>query len=195
MIIHLNGWQGAGKRTIGELIATSLRAHFIHNHLLHDVALVCAGAGSPERWVLYETVRSAAYAALSRRPPGDIFVMTNGLCINTPREEAAWKHVVNLAIARGVPLVPVVLVASVPEICRRVQSAERVGKKHTDPADLLRQMNEGTLQKPDVAELLEIDVTEMSPSQAANAIIGHVEAQHARLRPATHRHLVMRSTS
>ena len=42
MIIHLNGWPGAGKKTIGE----ALSARFIPNHLLRDVALVCADIGS-----------------------------------------------------------------------------------------------------------------------------------------------------
>lgn len=93
MIVHLNGWQGAGKKTIGEVIAAKLRTRFFHNHLLHDVAIACAGIGSPEKWPLYETVRSAACAALTRRPQGETFVMTSALCINTPREEAAWKPV------------------------------------------------------------------------------------------------------
>jgi hypothetical protein len=61
-----------------------------------------------------------------------------------------------LAIARGVPLVPVVLEVSQDEICRRVRSAGTIGKKDTDPIDLLRQMNETTLKRPDVKELLEI---------------------------------------
>ncbi|WP_284388078.1 hypothetical protein [Devosia yakushimensis] len=39
MIIHLNGWPGVGKLTIGRLLAADLGARFIHNHLLHDVAI------------------------------------------------------------------------------------------------------------------------------------------------------------
>ena len=34
MIVHLNGWPGVGKKTIGFELAKNLRARFIHNHLL-----------------------------------------------------------------------------------------------------------------------------------------------------------------
>src|SRR6202011_2120341 len=34
MIVHLNGWPGAGKKTIGEALSMLLGARFIHNHLL-----------------------------------------------------------------------------------------------------------------------------------------------------------------
>jgi adenylylsulfate kinase-like enzyme len=109
MIVHLNGWPGAGKKTIGEALSKRLGARFIHNHLLHDVAIVCAGLNGDQRWELYESVRAAAYAALAKQPASETFVMTNGLCSNTPREDTAWRHVVDLAMARGVPLVPVIL--------------------------------------------------------------------------------------
>jgi adenylylsulfate kinase-like enzyme len=62
MIIHLNGWPGAGKKTIGAVLAEMRAARFIHNHVLHDVAIVCAGLNSPARWTLYEQVRAAAYS-------------------------------------------------------------------------------------------------------------------------------------
>ena len=93
MIIHINGWPGVGKKTVGEVLAKMLGARFIHNHVLHDVAIACSGLHGHERWDLYEIVRAAAYAALARRPPSEIFVMTNALCKNSPREQAAWVHV------------------------------------------------------------------------------------------------------
>ena len=125
MIVHLNGWPGVGKQTTGRALAASLGARFIHNHLLHDVAIVCAGFGDPDRWPLYERIRATAYKALARRPAAEIFVMTNGLCVNAPREREAWAHVVDLAMRRAVPLIPVVLEADTDEICRRGQSGAR----------------------------------------------------------------------
>ena len=50
VIIHINGWPGVGKSTIGKLLAEKIGARFIHNHVLHDVALVCAGHGYEDRW-------------------------------------------------------------------------------------------------------------------------------------------------
>ncbi len=136
MIIHLNGWPGVGKKTIGSILADRLHARFIHNHLLHDVAIVCTGLNDPDRWILYDAVRQAAYASLSKRPCTEVFVMTNALCKNTPRELKAWRDIVELATSRNVPLVPIVLEATVDELSRRLQSAERIGKKLTDHAEL-----------------------------------------------------------
>jgi hypothetical protein len=137
LIIHLNGWPGVGKRTIGMVVADRLGARFIHNHLLHDVAICCAGYEGAHRWALYERVRAAAYEILALQPTTETFVMTNALCRDTPREDLAWSHVVNLAIQRGVPLVPVVLEALPEENKRRVQSENRIASgKLTDAAAL-----------------------------------------------------------
>ena len=91
MIIHINGWPGVGKYTIGKELAKKLDARFIHNHLLHDVAFACAGHGDDDRWPLYEKVRLAAYDVLARRPASETFVMTNALCYGVDKEIEAWN--------------------------------------------------------------------------------------------------------
>ena len=191
MIVHLNGWPGVGKKTIGRLLADRLGARFIHNHLLHDVAIVCAGLGSQDRWPLYDEVRLAAYRALARRPASETFVMTNGLCMDTPREEEAWRHVVELAMVRGAPLVPVVLEAEVHELARRVQSAERLGSKLADPAALRAMVQSASVQRPAVAELIVLDVTHLTAAQAADAIATRLPPRST-LDIASERHLAMR---
>jgi broad-specificity NMP kinase len=188
MIIHLNGWPGAGKKTIGQALSALLGARFIHNHLLHDVAIICAGYESAERWDLYETVRSAAYQALLRHPRSEIFVMTNALCKDFPREELVWKHVVELAVAREVPLIPIVLEVAVEENVRRLQSPERFGWKMTDAAELRAWLGVYSLLRPQVPELIALDVTELSPEQAAQAIATRINRLKPALRPATHQH-------
>jgi len=192
MIVHLNGWPGVGKKTIGSELAKNLRARFIHNHLLHDVAIVCAGLNDPDRWVLYERVRTAAYASLKRRSLTEVFVMTNGLCKNAPRELEAWNRVVDLAVSRNVPLVPVVLEAAPDEIIRRVQSPERSGRKLTDPTQLRSYLAEDTLQYPAVSELLVLDVTSLKAEEAVARIEDHLTDIRASLQPASARHLQFR---
>ncbi|MBX3331179.1 MAG: hypothetical protein KF722_12300 [Nitrospira sp.] len=192
MIIHLNGWPGAGKKTIGQILAVKLNACFIHNHMLHGVAIMCAGVDSPDRWPLYETVRAAAYAALAKRPAAQAFVMTNALCKNAPRERDAWQHVVNLAINRQVPLVPVILQLSPEENYRRVQSADRVGKKMTSAEELKGYFKVDAIQEPDVPETFAVDVTDLSADQAAEQIFSHISTISSTLRPATNQHLQLR---
>jgi shikimate kinase len=49
LIIHLNGWPGVGKFTVARLLSEQLGARLIDNHLLHDVAIQCAGFTDPQR--------------------------------------------------------------------------------------------------------------------------------------------------
>ena len=125
MIVHLNGWPGVGKYAIGKVLSVKLGARFVHNHLLHDVALACAGHGDDDRWPLYEKIRSAAYDTLAKRPSNEIFVMSNALCNGVAREIEAWSKVVDLAISRSVRLIPVILRADIETIARRISSDNR----------------------------------------------------------------------
>ena len=175
MIVHLNGWPGVGKRTIGECLAKRLGARFVHNHLLHDVAIACCGLGDPGRWTLYDAVRAAAYEALAARPASESFVMTNALCDGCAREEDAWRHVVDLARRRGVRLVPIVLEADLPENRRRVASLGRAGRTLSDPELLASLRATATLQKPPSPDLLALDVTHLAAEDAAERLHRHVE--------------------
>ena len=181
MIVHLNGWPGVGKKTIGTLLAAQLGARFIHNHLLHDVAIACCGLDTAERWDLYDRVRRDAYTALRARPRSEVFVMTNALCDGSARERQAWSHVVDLAAARQVPLVPVVLEASLAENQRRIVSADRIGRKMTDPHRLAEYLRSDTIQKPDMPGSLVLDVTRLEAADAADAIAAHVRGREGRV--------------
>jgi hypothetical protein len=55
--------------------------------------------------------------------------MTNALFKDAPRELDAWRHVVELAISRNVPLVPVVLEAELDEISGVFRVPTVLGKK------------------------------------------------------------------
>ena len=194
MIIHINGWPGAGKKTIGEVLSRLLGARFIHNHLLHDVAIVCAGLIGERRWELYERVREAAYTALASQPASEIFVMTNALCADTPREELAWKHVVELAMQRGAPLVPVVMELCLEENIRRIQSPQRAGKKETDPEAVKQWRLHHSLQYPNVSELIVVEVSDLNPEEASHAIIARLDRLRPSLQPATAQHLQLNSS-
>jgi hypothetical protein len=192
VIIHLNGWPGVGKLTIGRALAGLLDARLIDNHLLHDVAIACAGLDDPQRWPLYEEVRAAAYRTLAGRPAAESFVMTNALCVGSERERQAWDHVVDLATARRAPLVPVVLEAAIEENARRVADAGRGPRKLTDPAVLRSFVTHDSIQRPDVPELLILDVTALSAEQAAARIRDRLARIGAGLAPAGDRHRAFR---
>jgi hypothetical protein len=100
--------------------------------------------------------------------------MTNALCLDTPRDHVAWRHVVNLAVARGVPLVPVVLTADIEENVKRIQSADRSPRKLKAPETLRSYYQQDHIQRPDVPELLDIDTTHLTPAGTATAIQRHL---------------------
>ncbi|MGL4964031.1 MAG: AAA family ATPase [Inquilinus sp.] len=191
MIVHLNGWPGVGKLTVARLLAPRLQARLIDNHLLHDVAIRCTGIDDPARWPLYEAVRAAAYQVLAERPRSETFVMTNALCVGSPRECEAWRHVVALAETRAVPLVPVVLEADDVVLRSRVQRLERQGRKLTDPDALEEMIRCDRLLKPDVPERLDLDTSRLAAADAAAAIEAHLLAVRDGLAPADARHLTL----
>jgi len=193
VIVHLNGWPGVGKLTVARLLAQRLRARLIDNHLLHDVAIRCTDINDPARWPLYETVRAAAYRVLADRPRSETFVMTDALCLGAPREREAWRHVVALAEARSVPLVPVVLDADETALLARVQSPERRGRKLADATALAAMIRSDRLLKPDVPERLDLDTSSLAPEEATAAIEAHLSGVAAQglLTPANARHLTL----
>ena len=71
-------------------------------------------------------------------------------------------------------LVPIVLEAELAENERRLQSLDRIGRKLTDPAVLRSFLGCDAIQKPDAPELLVLDVTALSPDEAAAAIQHHL---------------------
>lgn len=188
MIIHINGWPGVGKNTIGKIVAKRLSARFIHNHTLHDVPLVCAGHHDDEYWPLYESVRSAAYQVLERKPANEVFVMTNALCKTADREIAAWNHVVALAIKRGVPLVPIVLHASIDVLLKRVVHPKRLDTKLKDADYLTQMLSKHELLIPRTSETFQLDVGQYTAEESASEVIEYLSSNNGTWNVATQDH-------
>ena len=192
MIVHINGWPGVGKYTIGKELSKKLGARFIHNHLLHDISFACAGRGDEDRWPLYEKVRLAAYDVLERRPASETFVMTNALCYGVDKEVEAWSKVVDLAISRSALLIPVILRADTETIARRVSSNNRLDMKLKDPVYLREMVSKYSLQVPDVPEVVEVEVSKSSAEEAADEILFRVKEAAKSAKPASAQHKLLK---
>lgn len=73
MLIHINGWPGTGKRTIGERLARLLDARFLHNHLILDLIDTCSDRGRRLAYMLRRRSQSRlpdARREAARRVPG-----------------------------------------------------------------------------------------------------------------------------
>lgn len=175
MLIHLNSWPGAGKKTIGELLAARLQARFLHNHHLLDLVEACCDRGDPQWQVLYDRVRDAAYESLAGRTGDKPLVMTNAMAKD---ETALWDRICELARRRNAVLVPIILTLDAEENRKRLLDPRRSGSKLKSPEILesLRAKHE-LLVPPDIATTLVLDVTTLSPEAAAD----HIEAYLRRI--------------
>jgi gluconate kinase len=178
MIVHLNGWPGVGKLTVGRKLAPMLNARLLDNHTLHNVALAICDLNSPERWSVYYAVRDVAYRRVREMPASETIVMTNALTREAPREAEAWKAIRQLAAARNAPLVAVTLDCPLEENCRRVRSRERLGnRKLVEPASLVEWRSSGafTLIDDGADHSLTIQNGQLSAVEAADQIRDFVQ--------------------
>lgn len=176
MIIHLNGWPGAGKLTVGRILVRNLGGCLVDNHTLHNVAASLCDRGTSEYWKIYYQVRETAYAQMRAMPPSQVFVMTNALTRESEREVEAWEAIKQLAADRADTLVAITLDCSLEENVRRVQGEERVNNhKMTDPNPLASWRTEFNLITDVAAHWRVIDNTDLTPEAAAEAIAAFVK--------------------
>jgi hypothetical protein len=182
MIVHLNGWPGVGKLTVGRALARKLGARLLDNHILHDLPGQLCDRGSAEYWRLYYQIRDLTYAWVHSMPSDESFVMTNALTREADREVEAWNAIRELARNRSDQLVAVTLECVLDENVRRIQSPDRQHRKLTAPAPLIEWRSKYTLLTDADAAPLTVDNTSLSPDQAADEIVAHVRAVVSRPR-------------
>jgi hypothetical protein len=178
MIIHLNGWPGAGKLTVGRELAGMLGARLLDNHTLHNVAAALCDRGTAAYWELYGKVRTLAYDRLRELPMTETAVMTNALTREAPHEVEAWQEVLRLVADRGDILIAVTLLCEPEENLWRVQQAERrLFRKLTDPRPLAEWLQSGSwsLEFGEGSDhQLTIDNTTLSAAATAERILVHL---------------------
>lgn len=114
-----------------------------------------------------------AIAELS--PPGWSFVFTNVILAGDPRKEATVAALRSLAAGRGGRYVPVVLTCSVDEHRRRIAAPGRAERQKWTDADAVQaHVADRPLDPPDDLSRLDLDITDRSPDDAAQAILAHL---------------------
>jgi len=175
VIVHLNGWPGAGKLTVARVLARRLQARLLDNHTLHNVAASLCDRGTDAYWTLYEQVRDLAYDRIRALPSEAVLVMTNAFLQESPRDVEAWRLIRDLAAGRGERLVAVTLDCDLAENIVRVRRADRAGnRKLTDPEPLIAWRGEYHLIVDDAGDWVVIDNTRLTPEQAADRIVAHL---------------------
>lgn len=185
-LVHLLGYPGVGKRTIGAALVAAVprddhRFVMVDNHLTSVSVLAALDTDTGGRvddrvWRHVHDVRTPVLQAIEElAPPGWSYVFTNYLAVEKP--SPTLDRLRRLAEVRGMTYVPVVLHCDEPEQRRRVVGADRAARrKWTDPDLVVEDVARRTLVRPASPHLLDLDVTELAPDAAAARVLGHVRA-------------------
>ncbi|WP_240232386.1 hypothetical protein [Devosia lacusdianchii] len=181
-IIYLIGHYGVGKLTIARELCAITDARLFDNHLVNNVIFSLIRTDGkmplPERvWDMIEVIRDQALLAIEELTPLEAsFVLTNCLLESDPGDRAVYDKVETVATRRGSILVPVVLRASDAAHAARIPSPERAERlKQTDAEGALLKRRSHELLRIDHPNRLDLDTTDLPPSEAARLIIAHAE--------------------
>jgi hypothetical protein len=173
-VVHISGWPGAGKQTIGRHVATKLSGRLIHNHLMLDAARAIYARDTPESIAMREEVRALILAHARRLPPDIPIVLTDALA-DEPAARPLFQPTLDLARDRNAPLHLFGLDLSLEEnLLRLADSARNGGDKLTDPEVLKNIRDKERLFIPKEAHVL--DVTNLGAETAAEQICKMVGA-------------------
>ncbi|QYG91005.1 hypothetical protein HC251_00195 [Iamia sp. SCSIO 61187] len=185
-VVHLLGYPGTGKRTVGAALVASVprdehRFVLVDNHLTGKAVLAALDTDSavpidPRVWTYVHDLRVHVLAAIEEMAPaGWSYVFTNYVVEEKPSPTLARLRA--LAEARRSTYVPVVLHCGPDELRRRVVGPDRAAHhKWTDPDGVMADVAGLTLVRPDSPHLLDLDVTHLTPPEAAARVLAHVRA-------------------
>lgn len=172
-IIHIGGWPGAGKRSIGAVVAERLGGRLIDNHLMLDAARALYARGTDGSSALREEVREVILAHARALPPDIPIVLTDALA-EEPAAIPLFQPTLDLARDRGATLKCFVLDLTLDANLMRLTDPGRSGRAKLRDAEVLREIRaKERLYLPEGAMVL--DVSNLSVADAAARIIRLLE--------------------
>lgn len=176
MILELAGLPGVGKFTIGQVLAEMLNARLVDNHTIANPAFVSTSFGSPEFYETVRAVRFLVFAQLRNLPPRTNIILTSA----PSRSLARWKELqtANKALAadRQTTLLGVHLRCSPEEGERRIRMQDRALLRKLTTPEVLNDGLERAVHLDHCDRTLELDVTSLAPSEAADEIMTWLKA-------------------
>jgi hypothetical protein len=192
IIIYLIGFAGVGKYTIAKAIAEMMAGtlepcrvvdnHYVLNPIFNLIAQDGITPLPAQVWDNAMQVRLAVLATIEHLSPRDWnFVFTNELVADEPSEDSngsnlmLYSQILKVAEARGSRFVPVRLRCDLEEHLSRVVRPERHERmKGVDPNEARDKHANHKLFKPDHANTLTLDVSNLTPEIAARTVLDHV---------------------
>jgi shikimate kinase len=171
LIIVLNGYPGVGKLTIGEELISRISGRLLDIHSVYNVAFALTEFKTPDFIETVEKIEAIAHDLIRKLPAEVPVVLTTVLAGSSDWGDAEWERILRLGRERP-PFLVVHLHCDIEENIRRIEAAGRTTKrKPRDPEMARKNHAQGkTLAGIDEANLLQLDVTEMSPTGAAAKI-------------------------
>lgn len=182
-IIYLIGFPGAGKYTIAKEICARTDARLVDNHLINNpvFSLLREDGHVPLPkgiWSKVEAIWNIVLETIEELcPPERSFVLTNALRESDPEDRAWFNRIADFAQKRGSVFLPVRLICDAEELRRRIVSPDREARmKEMSPENSDKRCREDAVLSADHPNTLTLDVTGLSPAQAAEKIIAELEA-------------------
>ena len=170
-VIHLNGWPGSGKRTIGAILAARLGARLLDVHVILNPAEALFERDDPLHAALRDGVRSLVLDYAVKVASGTSLILTDPLATDDA-DRTLFERFRDLAAKRNARLASIVLDIGLEENLRRLQMPSRAEhRKLTRPDVLLRMRDRYELLKPQGVEIMTLDITHLSADEAAARIL------------------------
>ncbi len=171
MIVHINSYPGVGKLTIGRALADLIGGKLLDNHSVFKVAFALTEFKSPAFYDTVRAVREIAYRRILDLPADVPVVLTNWYSQGSAWGEENWDRAIALAQERKCALNIVTLACRPEENARRIRAPERSAKRKPQDEAFVKDNREGRpLLDRGGDRLLDLDVTDLSASEAAQKI-------------------------
>lgn len=174
-VIYLTGKPGVGKYTVAKALSKHgfiICDNQLINNPIFELLQYDGFTKMPDfAWEAIGRIRDAVLNFLSIHTQNN-YVLTNNL-YEDEGDRQLYEQVKQMAFSRKSVLVPVRLLISEEEHLKRVTQPERRNRwKSIDPIDVYDQT---PLLKIEDPNLLELDVTFLSPESAASQILRHIQ--------------------
>lgn len=183
-IVYLIGYAGTGKYTIAREIAALTGAVMVDNHLINNPVFSVVGVDGLKPlpagiWPKIAGIRRIVLDTIAElAPPEASFIFTNELYEGKQVDRLLYEEIATLTTKRRGLFIPVILRCEAEELYRRVASPERAARfKLRNPEWTRESIRSYSLLHVDHPNGLELDVTTLSPIEAAQAIIAHIEKE------------------
>ena len=175
-IIYLTGKPGVGKYTIAKALAAKYGFIVCDNQLINnpifELLQYDGYAKIPDfAWDTIARIRAEVFDFLAKSTQNS-YVLTNCLA-DTDEDRQLYKQVKQMAEARGSLFIPVQLEISKEEHLKRLTRLERRERwKSIDPSDA---EDNGPLISISHPNLFSLNISTLSPEDAAEAIMNHIK--------------------